>query len=66
MMKPRPLQWLLAILVLALPAAAGASDGYAVYAIEPSKPWLAILCAVVSLAGVGVVAFKKAKRTHLD
>ena len=29
-------------------------------------PWLAILYTLVACAGIGVVAFKNAKRTHLD
>jgi len=34
--------------------------------LESSVPGWAILCTLVALAGICVVAFKSAKRTHLD
>ncbi|MFA6135346.1 MAG: hypothetical protein WC869_15145 [Phycisphaerae bacterium] len=35
-------------------------------ALESKTPWLAILCAVVAVAAICAVAFKKSGRTHLD
>jgi hypothetical protein len=54
------------VLLVAFPALAG--DGFEGKApqLEPSPPWVAIVYSVVGLAGVAVVAFKNAKRTHLD
>jgi hypothetical protein len=34
--------------------------------IEGKVPWMAITYSVVALAGIAVVGFKNAKRTHLD
>jgi hypothetical protein len=47
-------------------AFAASSDGYQAAAVEPQTPWWAYLYAVVALAGICVVGFKNAKRTHLD
>ena len=54
-----------ATLVL-IPTAAICEDEYPAPAREESVPWLAILYAVVCLGGIAAVAFKHAKRTHLD
>ena len=67
MTKLLPFQLFFAAVALVVPAAASvASDGYTAYPIDPSKPWWAILYTVVALAGIGVVAGKNARRTHLD
>ena len=34
--------------------------------LDYNPPWLGILYSVVFLAGVAVVSFKNARRTHLD
>ena len=49
-----------------MPALALCDDNYSTPAKQETKPWIAILYAVVFLAGILVVAFKNAKRTHLD
>ena len=55
------------ILVAAAEAMAVEADGFAPKAnLETSVNWPAILCTAVFLAAVGVVAFKNARRTHLD
>ena len=41
-------------------------DGYIVPKPEPANPWLAVLFMLVGMAGVLVVAFRNARRTHLD
>ena len=33
---------------------------------DGATPWTAIIYSVVALAGIAVVGFKNAKRTHLD
>ena len=51
----------------ALPAAAAfAGDGYQVPDIQKPAMWKPALVAVVALAAICVVAFKNARRTHLD
>jgi len=45
---------------------ARAGDGIEPEVLEPQFAWLALLYAVVAGVAVGVVAFKNAKRTHLD
>lgn len=49
-------------------ATALASDGYIAADLkeDASLPWMAVLYAVVVMAGVMTVAFKNSKRTHLD
>ena len=50
-------------------AAAGAclaGDGITPPIPEPTFPWLAMFYTCVIVAGIAVVAFKNAKRTHLD
>ena len=42
------------------------SDGYLAPPLEPSIDWWVLLYFVVGCAGIAVVAFKSAKRTHLD
>lgn len=41
-------------------------DGIGVAPLDGSMPWIAILCTLVFVAGVAVVGFKNARRTHLD
>ena len=41
-------------------------DGYLAPATETRAPLLAIVYVLVALAGICVVAFRDAKRTHLD
>lgn len=53
------LAWMCAI------ASAG-DDGHAATPIDPATDLLAIVYAVVALAGICVVGFKNSKRTHLD
>jgi len=47
-------------------AVALCQDPYGSPAREPSRAWYAILFAVVFVAAICVVAFKHARRTHLD
>lgn len=42
------------------------SDGYTAPKPEEKNPWLGLLFMLVAAAGVLVVAFKNARRTHLD
>ena len=42
------------------------ADGYLAPPMEPSIDWWVLLYFVVGCAGIAVVAFKSAKRTHLD
>jgi len=49
-----------------LAGVARAGDGIEPEVLEPEFAWLALLYAVVSAVAIGVVAFKDAKRTHLD
>jgi len=49
-----------------LPAVAVCEDNYPQAPLEPSRPWAPVLYAIVFLAAVCVVAFKHARRTHLD
>ena len=51
---------------LLVPAAALCEDKYNSPALEDRVPWLAVIYLLVCLAGVCAVAFKNAKRTHLD
>jgi len=51
---------------LLVPAVAICRDEYKNPAKKESIPWVAVLYMLVSLAGIAVVAFKHAKRTHLD
>lgn len=46
--------------------AAAADDAFKATPREPSHDWIAVLYALVALAGICVVAFKNSKRTHLD
>ena len=46
--------------------AALCDDSYDVTVREGGIQWIAILYALVCLAGICVVAFKHARRTHLD
>ena len=45
-----------------------ADDGYVAAApvAKVKIPWQAVLYALTALAGIAVVGFKNAKRTHLD
>ena len=54
----------LCVLLLAMTALAG--DGYSPDARRDASSWKPIAAAVLAMAAVGVVAFKKSKRTHLD
>ena len=58
------LVWLLAALFV--PSVGLCEDEYSAPAKESKKPWMAILYAAVGFAGVLVVGFKHARRTHLD
>lgn len=45
----------------------GAQDAASAPKIEDgATPWTAIIFSIVALAGIAVVGFKNAKRTHLD
>mgnify|MGYP001201319240 CR=1 FL=1 len=60
---------LVLLIVLLAPAVAGAAagEGYdEVPMSKPLRPWVAVVYVIVFLAGIGVVAAKNAKRTHLD
>ena len=59
---------LLVTLIVAMMVAAVSfgADAYTAPQIELERPWIAILYAVVALAGILVVGFKNSKRTHLD
>ena len=46
--------------------ASAGDDGHAAKSIDPATDLFAILYALAALAGICVVAFKNAKRTHLD
>lgn len=46
--------------------AADAKDMYQPQPIDIETPWSTILCWIVGLAAVAVLAFKNARRTHLD
>jgi len=65
--------WLTAIVLLATcvltGAALGAGDGFQApknWATKGEGVWLQWAALLVFAAGVGVLAFKKSKRTHLD
>jgi len=64
-----PMQWaarvLAAAALLAGADAAWAQRGHEVPMLDYSPPWLGMLYTAVFLAGVAVVAFKNARRTHL-
>ena len=57
---------LISILFPAASTALGQSDGYRVPVVENAVEVLAVVCAIVALAGICVVAFKDSHRTHLD
>ena len=62
-MKMRAILMLLSMLAgKSLPG----GDGYKAPATTTNVPFLAIVYALVALAGICVVAFRDAKRTHLD
>ena len=46
--------------------ASAGDDGHAAARIDPSTDVWAIVYAIVALAGICVIGFKNAKRTHLD
>ncbi len=52
--------------ILLLPAVAGGEDRYRNDPRDGEVPWAAIGYAVLCLALICAVAFKHAKRTHLD
>jgi len=52
--------------VLFAALAIGAEDIYDAPAMEPAKPWFPIIYTIVFLVALMVVAFKNARRTHLD
>ncbi len=52
--------------ILAAPAAAIPAPPPEPPAIEPSTSWLTIAYAAVGVIAICVVAFKNARRTHLD
>jgi hypothetical protein len=57
----------LAALVCLASAGWGAQDAASAPKIEDGgTPWTAIIYSIVALAGIAVVGFKNAKRTHLD
>ena len=56
----------LVIIVLSPCLPASGEDPYEGPQLESSAPWLAIMYAVVFAAGICVVGFKNAGRTHLD
>ncbi|RPI63417.1 MAG: hypothetical protein EHM48_02475 [Planctomycetaceae bacterium] len=69
MKKLKTLAWMFGIAaVMALPMVAAAAD------VETASPrpdadslnWVAVLYSAVFAAAIAVVAFKNAKRTHLD
>lgn len=41
-------------------------NGYSQAPVVKHTRWIAFVCAGVALAGVAIVGFKNAKRTHLD
>jgi len=57
-----------ALVLLAILAArtVRVGDGYQAPPTETKVPLLAIIYVLVALAGICVVAFRDAKRTHLD
>ena len=64
-MKAERLLW--SVLLAVLPAGAAlAGDGYQVPDIQLSGVWKPALVAAVAVVAICVVAFKNAKRTHLD
>ena len=54
------------IVVMTASAVSAGADAHTAPQIELERPWMAILYAVVALAGILVVGFKNSKRTHLD
>lgn len=56
----------LGIVPLLIPAAALCEDEYTTPTRKSQVPWMAILYTAVGLIGIAVVAFKHARRTHLD
>ena len=52
--------------MLALAATASGAEQYQGIPLENKVQWIAVLYAAISLIGIAVVAFKNAKRTHLD
>jgi len=65
-MKTQKLFWTGLVSLICLSPALAASRSQGPPEIEWSPPWVAILYTIVFLVGICVVAFKNAKRTHLD
>ena len=58
--------WAAMVPIVGLARLAFAGDGYEPPGVEKPNYWWSILVAAVALAGICVIGFKNAKRTHLD
>jgi hypothetical protein len=65
-MIPRNLHWSALTILAGFATAWGQGDGYSAPALEHGPPWQAIVCAVAGLVAICAIAFKNARRTHLD
>jgi hypothetical protein len=70
-MMKRMMLWIVLAAALACPGWAHAQenmlpDGFTVQPIEAKPAWICIGISALALAGVCVVAFKNARRSHLD
>ena len=60
-------RFILGVLVAGAPTLCAATDGFEQKLEEGGPfPWAALLYTAVAVAGIAVVAFKNARRTHLD
>ena len=66
MNTPRLLSIAVVTLALAMTASGQPQGTGSGTALEDKVQWIAVLYAVIALLGIAVVAFKNAKRTHLD
>ena len=66
MSKPKTHWTILTILALAAVAMAQRGDGYSAPVLERGIPWQAYGCSVAGLLAICAIAFKNARRTHLD
>jgi hypothetical protein len=64
---PGNLHWTAMAILATFAAALGqGGDAYGAPVLEHAPPWQAIVCTIAGVLAICAIAFKNARRTHLD